>query len=118
MANKLTLIAPDPIDGLRTALLQQRRGRLVRTARGRGAPIWFALILAACGLIQVAVHHYWLGVLMIAMGTLSFWSLRQTARQQMRELDRRIDAMAAEPDGAIAAAAAGAARTLILRDPG
>jgi hypothetical protein len=117
MADKLTLIAPDPIDGLRMALLQQRRGRLVRTARGRGTPLGLALILAACGLIQVAVHQFWLGMLMIAMGTLSFWSMRQAARLQMRELDRRIDAMASEPDGAIVAAAAGAARTLILRDP-
>jgi hypothetical protein len=44
--------------------------------------------------------------------------MRQAARLQMRELDRRIDAMASEPDGAIVAAAAGAARTLILRDSG
>lgn len=117
MASKLTLIAPDPIDGLRMATLQQRRSRLVRTARGRGAPLWVALGMVACALIQVAVQHYGLALLMAAMAALAFWSMRQNARLQMRELDRRIDAMAAEPDGAVICAAAGAARTLMLREP-
>lgn len=117
MASKLTLIAPDPIDGLRMAMLQQRRGRLARTARGRGAPLWVAMWMAACALIQVATNHYWLALLMVAMAALGFWSMRQSARLQMRELDRRIDSMAGEPDGAVISAAASAARTLLLRDP-
>lgn len=118
MENNLAIPAPDPVDGLRIAVLQQRRSRLVRIARGRGAPLWSALALFTCALVQIVLHNYWSGLLMIALGVMSYWSIRQAARLQVRELDHRIDAIASGPDGAVIAAAAGAARTLILRDPG
>lgn len=118
---------PDPVDGLRLALLQQRRERLRKRAAGRAFGVQEGLQLCMAGIgitllilaaAEPARHpqHIAVGVVLIIQGVFLWFLARGMARSQLRQLDKQIEAESCRADAPVVAAAAVAARELLLRD--
>lgn len=119
----------DPVDGLHVAILQQQRDELLASAAGRTfGPLQVVLvILLICGTASLVVgaRDTPEGVLPMAMGAmlivqtfLIWWSLRHTALQQARALEKKIAQALSGPDGEHIAAAADVARGMLVRRAG
>ena len=118
--------APDPMDGLRLALMQQRSERLRAKASGRtlgvveglmAVMLISGILVAISGGTRTSSHVLRLavGLLLIFEAVFLWWVGRRSAREQLRRLDQQIEAAARQPDAAVIAEAASAARTYVLR---
>ncbi len=122
---------PDPVDGLRLAMLQQRRDQLRARLRFRtfGIMEGLLLLMLACGVAIVVtgehgrylriqhLQHLVLGWALIIQAFGLWWAARRSALQELRRLEQRIETQSHRADAAVVAAAAAAARTLLLRKP-
>lgn len=116
---------PDPVDGLRLALLQQCADEARRQLKFRtfGKKEGLLVAMLVCGVAILAsaepgsshTLHLVLGWLFVVQATVLYWSLRHSAAKELRSLTQRITAMTESPDGKIIEQAAGAARDLLLR---
>ncbi len=119
--------APDPVDGLRLALLQQRAEHLRQQLKFRTFGMKEGLLVAmlAIGIALLAnagpgrshTQYLVVGGALIVQAAGLYWSLRHSAAKELRRLQQLISAAADVPDGAVIAQAAGAARDLLLRKP-
>jgi len=118
---------PDPVDGLRLALLQQRRERLQARASGRifGLMEGLLLVMLVCGIVLLAgggLHsmgrmlRFAMGLLLIVNALALYIGRWFAALEETRRLDERIAAETRSPDAAEIQAAAAAARTFLVRD--
>lgn len=119
---------PDPVDGLRLALLQQRRDGLRKRVAGRalGMQEGLLIIVAAIGITLLVLaagdparkpQHIVVGVALLFQGVFLWFMARSSARSQLRQLNRQIEAELRRADGPVVAEAAAAARELLLREP-
>jgi hypothetical protein len=116
---------PDPVDGLRLALLQQRADEVRRQLGFRTFGMKEGLLVAmlASGITILAMaspgrshtQSLVLGWALIVQAAGLYWSLRHSAVKELALLEKRIAAAAASPDARVIEAAAGAARQLLLR---
>jgi len=115
------------MDGLRLALMQQRRERLLATASGKafGVMQWLMLVMLVSGIVVAIsgglhtsshVLRLGIGLLLICEAAFLWWGLRNSARQQLRKLDQLIEAETRLPDAAVIAEAATGARTFLLKE--
>jgi hypothetical protein len=118
---------PDPVDGLRLALLQQRRDSLRKRAAGRafGVQEGLQLLMAGIGITLLILatrdlahrpQHFVVGVVLIIQGVFLWFVARSMARSQLKQLDKQIEAELRRADAPVMAEAAVAARELLLRD--
>lgn len=119
---------PDPVDGLRLALLQQRAEQLRARLGFRkfGFMELLPLLMLACGITVLVtvghgryarIQHQVLGWALVVQAVGLWWSARHTAHKELQRLQLRISALAHSPDGAAIVAAATAARSVLLRKP-
>jgi hypothetical protein len=123
--NEARANGPDPVDGLRLALLQQRADEVRRQLGFRTFGMKEGLLVAmlASGITILAMaspgrshtQSLVLGWALIVQAAGLYWSLRHSAAQELQRLEKRILATAASPDGKVIEEAAGAARQLLLR---
>jgi hypothetical protein len=119
--------APDPVDGLHLALLQQRADQLRKQLRlgtfGLKEGLMVGIMAAGITVLLVAEpgrsHNLALvlGWMMIIQAALLYWSLRRTTAKELRRIEQRIAVATDVPEGAVVAQAAHAARDLLLRKP-
>lgn len=116
---------PDPVDGLRLALLQERRDELAARAAGRtlGINEWLMVAMAVIGIgllgaaamrraerLQSALT----GTVLVVQA-MSLWLMaRRAARSQLLQVERQIAVESERADAATIAVAASAARDLLL----
>lgn len=120
---------PDPVDGLRLALLQQERDRLRTRANGRffgmqeGLQMFMVmvgvvlLVMGISGATESPPVLVAAGVLLMVQAVYLWFMSRSTARAQLRQLEKRIEAESHRADAPAIAEAAAAARELLLREP-
>lgn len=116
---------PDPMDGLRLALLRQRADemRKRRSFRTFGMKEGLLVLMLAVGITILALTEpgrshtlqLVLGWGLIVQAGFLYWSLRQSAGQELQRLTQRISALTQSPDGKAMEQAAGAAQELLLR---
>ena len=117
---------PDPVDGLHLAMLQQRRDELLLKASGRvsGFMLWLLVFMLVCGAAVIILTLFTdskrplgfsMGALLIAQALFVWWSWRRAARRQLQSLNRQIQFILTQPDAAVIARAAAAARATLLR---
>jgi hypothetical protein len=118
---------PDPVDGLHLALLQQRRDRLSKRAAGRAFGIQEGLqvLMAGIGITLLILamrdpahrpQHFAVGAVLVIQGVFLWFMARSMARSQLQQLDKQIESESRRADAPEIAAAAVAARELLLRD--
>ncbi len=116
---------PDPVDGLRLALLQKRADEIRGLMRFRTFGMKEGLLVAmlASGITILAMtepgrsHTMQLVLgwgLIVQAGGL-YWSLRHSAGMELKRLKQRISALTDSPDGKVMEQAAEAAQQLLLR---
>lgn len=116
---------PDPVDGLHLALLQQRRERLRKRAAGRafGVQEGLQVLMAGIGITLLILamrdpahrpQHFAVGAVLLIQGVFLWFVARSMARSQLQQLDKQIEAEARRTDAPAVAAAALAARELLL----
>jgi type VI protein secretion system component VasK len=117
---------PDPMDGLHLAMMQRRREKLLARLSGRsfGGMEILMIAMLVCGIVVAVgggtrtgsqVLRLGMGLLLIFEAAFLWWFGRRSARDQLRKLDRQIEAASRRPDAAIVAQAATAARAYLLR---
>ena len=116
---------PDPMDGLRLALLQQRAEEMRKRLRFGtfGMKEGLLVLMLAGGITILALTEpgrshtlqLVLGWGLIVQAGVLYWSLRQTASQELQRLTQRISTLTESPDGRAMEQVAGAAQELLLR---
>jgi hypothetical protein len=119
-----TAHGPDPVDGLRLALLQRRaeeaRRQLTFRTFGKKEGLLVAMLICGIAILATAepgrshTHHLVLGWALIVQAAGLYWSLRHAAAKELKTLKQRIAAICDSPDGKIIEQAAGTARELML----
>jgi hypothetical protein len=126
MSTRNTVNGPDPVDGLHLALLQQRLDQLRKRAVGRhfGVQEGLQALLVACGITLLILgwsdarhhpQHIAVGVVMIVQGVFLWIMSMSVARSQVRQVEKQIETEACRADASLVAAAATAARELLLK---
>jgi hypothetical protein len=116
------------MDGLRLALLRQRRDEFVAAASARSFGLLDGLlaVMLICGIGIAAngglgsyprILRLGLGLLLVCEAIFMWWARRRAALAQARRLEQRIEAELRQPDSAVTAAAATAAQALLLKTP-
>jgi len=118
---------PDPVDGLRLALLQRRREQLRARATGRTFGLMEGLLalMLVCGIVELSVSgfgsharvlRFAVGLLLVVSALLIYVTRWFSALEEARRLDEKIAAQTRSPEGSQIEAAAAAARTFLVRD--
>ncbi len=119
---------PDPVDGLRLALLQQERDRLRTRASSRffgmqeGLQLCMALLgvallaMGIAGTVRNSPVLVAVGILLMVQAVYLWFMFRSAARAQLKQLEKRIEAESRRADAPTIAVAATAAREFLLRD--
>lgn len=116
---------PDPVDGLRLALLQKRREQLRTRAAGRSLGIneWLMVAMAVIGIGLLAsaaarrterLQSLLVGSVLLVQAVSLWFMARHAARAQLRQVEHQIAEELRRADAAAVADAAAAARELLL----
>ena len=116
---------PDPVDGLRLALLQQRADEVRKQLRfrtfGMKEGLLVSMLASGIAILLTAspgrshTQAVVLGWALIVQAAGLYWSLRHSAAKELQLLEKRISATTASADGKVIGEAASAARELLLR---
>lgn len=116
---------PDPMDGLRLALLQQRADEMRKRLRFRtfGMKEGLLVVMLASGITILALTEpgrshtlqLVLGWALVVQAAGLYLSLRHSASLELERLTQRISALTQSPDGNAMEQAAGRAQELLLR---
>ncbi len=116
---------PDPVDGLRLAMMQRREAQLVARLKFRSFGVMDALqlalliigivLLANAGHGRTRLNFLVLGWAMVIQGIGLWWAARSMARGELQKLQEKMSAVVQGRDGKVIAEAAISAQSLLLR---
>lgn len=115
---------PDPVDGLRLAMMQRREAVLLKRIgfKSFGVMEWLQLLMVVCGVIILVFADGRSRTLSLVLG----WALvlqgiglwltgRNLAKSELKQLREKMAALVQGKDGKVIAEAAASAESLLLR---